>query len=162
MLHQFIIRDWCNSSVYFSPLVARPWKGRLFPKGLKTKMQSKKGEFLKKLSLDGCGIANMAIFCPRPTHFCVKFGILWTGIFFAKMHIFAVVIASEMLSRTVLVTCACGLWKCGDYWVLRWVATCFGLCCVRYSVTVTVLKKADSSDGQKKMYKYMYIYLLYI
>ena len=52
--------------------------------------------------------------------------------------------------------------KRGDYWCWEELGLA-SFCAVRVTVLqFTVLKKADSSDGQKKMYKYMYIYLLYI
>ena len=78
------------------------------------------------------------------------------------MHKFAVVISSEMLCGAVLVASACGSWNCGNKRVweesgLASVSTVFG-----DSWQITVLRKAYCGDGQRKMNKYMYIYLLYI
>ena len=61
------------------------------------------------LSLDGYEIAEKCVFLPSATHFCAKIWDFLNGKFLVKMHNFAVVISSEMLYRTALVTSAYGL-----------------------------------------------------
>ena len=78
------------------------------------------------------------------------------------MHKFAVVISSEMLCRVVLATSACGSWKRGDKRVWEELGLASACAVFGDSWQITVLRKAYSGDGQRKMNKYMYIYLLYI